>query len=185
MKKTLIRLASPAPASRRKFGVRLGGSLALLAALAAVGLFASSRPAHTAGGPIPVNVANTVQTQNVDNPDQQPFQVTLIPYSGTLSSSTDSFTVPAGKRAVIDYYSAQLRGVPTGDTGAATLITTVNKVTAYYPLIVLQSTPVPANQVPRIYADPGSTVTVLAQQFGPSNSSGAAVVLSGHYVDVH
>ena len=97
--------------------------------LAAVGLFAS-RPAHTAGGPIPVTVSNTVQNHDIDNPALQPFQVTLAP-SGA-NPSTDSYTVPAGKRFVIEYYSAQLTQYPAGGYGYLYLITTAGGSTAYY-----------------------------------------------------
>ena len=107
MKKALVRTAKPRfgfrPLSLR---ARLGGSFVMLALVAGVG-FAGSRPAHTAGGPIPVSVGNVVQNSDVDNSDQQPFQITLQPDSGTSRVSDDSYVVPAGKRLVIEYYSAK------------------------------------------------------------------------------
>ena len=51
---------------------RYFAAVSLLALLAAVGLFAS-RPAHTAGGPVPVTVSNTVQNRDTEGPARQPF----------------------------------------------------------------------------------------------------------------
>lgn len=38
-----------------------------LTLLAAIGLFASSRPAHSVGGPVAVMVADTVPIQDIDS----------------------------------------------------------------------------------------------------------------------
>ena len=85
--------------SLRPLAPRLLAGFGTLALLAAFGLFAS-RPAHTAGGPVPVTVANSsLATADLDDPDQQPFQVTLSPHSSTTNQATDTYTVPAGKRA--------------------------------------------------------------------------------------
>ena len=161
-----------------------GSAAALAVAVCASALtLAASRPAHTAGGPIPVNVANTVPTTDLDSPDQQPFQYTLSPSSITSNSATDSYTVPAGKRVVIDYYSAQLTQYPAGGYGYLYLITTVGGNTSYYKILPPQSTTVPTNQLTKIYADPGTAISALVVQSSGS-SSGANVNLSGHYVTV-
>ena len=87
-------------------GSRLLAGVGTLMLLAAVGLFAS-RPAHTAGGPVPVNVANAVQDR--DSPARQPFQARLeirIENGNTRGTHDGDYTlqgvtVPAGKRLIV------------------------------------------------------------------------------------
>ena len=87
----------------RKRG-RVVSGLALIGLLAGLGLFVS-RPAHTAGGPIPVSVANTpLATTATDSPAKQPFQQTLVITSNGLY--TKFATVPVGKRLVIESMTA-------------------------------------------------------------------------------
>jgi hypothetical protein len=157
--------------------------LGTAALVTGVGLFASSRPAHTAGGQVPVTVANTVPTTDLDSPDQKPFQITLSPSSSTSNVGEDTYTVPAGKRVVIDYYSAELTEYPLGGYGYVYLITTVNGQTAYYKVIPPQSSAVPMNQLTKIYADPGTTITADSIE-SSETSSGGNIILSGHTVTV-
>jgi len=190
MKKALTHIRAPRPA-RAPFvrpitlPARLGGGLALLALLAllgGLGLFAS-RPAHTAGGPIPVTVSNTVQNRDLDNPALQPFQFTLAPSSNSSNSATDSYTVPAGKRVVLEYYSAQLTQYPLGGYGYMYLITTGGGNAAYYKAVPAVASTVPLNQLTRIYADPGTTIQASVTQSSGS-SCGGVVILSGYLVNV-
>ena len=87
---------------------RLFAGVGLAALLGAFGLL-SSRPAHTAGGPIPVSVANTVQTQDGDG--RQPVEGQI-----TISSATNAaygnlvYTVPTGKRLIVESMTL----IPTG-----------------------------------------------------------------------
>ena len=84
-------------------GSRLLAGVSMLTLLASLALFAS-RPAHTAGGPIPVSVANTpLATRSEDSEVRQPFQTEIPFFQGTTSGFSDfgSFTVPAGKELVI------------------------------------------------------------------------------------
>ena len=182
MKKALTNPSTPRPARLRfTLPLRIAGGLTLLGLVAGLGLFAS-RPAHTAGGPIPVSVANTpLATSDVDNPEQQPFQYQLSPNSTTSNSATDSYTVPAGKRVVIEYYSAQLTQYPSGGYGYVYLITTANGQNVYYKIIPPVASTVPVNQLTRIYADPGTQITGYVIQ-SSGTSCGASVILSGHYV---
>jgi len=162
---------------------RLLAGFGTLALLAAVGLFAS-HPAHSVGGPVPVTVANSpLATADLDNPDQQPFQITLSPYSNVSRSATDTYIVPAGKRMVIDYYSASLAQFPLGGYADLSLTTTVHGISSFYQPIPPASSTAPFNQMTRIYADPGTAV-----QAEVTSSSGAHcggnIILSGHIVNV-
>lgn len=163
---------------------RLVAGFSSLALLAAVGLFAS-RPAHTAGGPVPVAVTNVpLPTHPTDETaPNQPFQTTLQPFSDNYSSASDSFTVPAHKRLVIEFVSALITQSPSG--GAYSYLeTTAGGTTVGYDLADSSESPARRTQVVRVYADPGSTVTVGVSSYDNSTSVGTDTKLSGYYVDV-
>jgi hypothetical protein len=124
-----------------------------------------------------------VPGRDVDNPAQQPFQWTLSPYSGTSNTGTDSFVVPAGKRLVIEYYSAQLTQYPSGGYGYIYLETSAAGQTVYYKVVPPVASTQPYNQLTRIYADAWSTVTVMVTQ-NSGTSAGGSIILSGYYVNV-
>lgn len=105
MQKVIVRPAAPRPVgASNSLRIRMVSGCALLSLLAAVGLFAS-RPAHTAGGPVPVTVSNTVHTQDVDNAARQPFQAE-ISFSSTSTNSSALFPVPSGKQLILENVSA-------------------------------------------------------------------------------
>jgi hypothetical protein len=136
-------------------------------------------------GVIVTNTFNKpVPERDFDNPARQPFQYTLSPSSGSSSSASDTYQVPAGKRLVIEYYSAQLTQYPSGGYAYMYLTTTVNGQLAYYKVIPPQATTVPTNQMTRIYADPGSTVAALVTQ-SSGTSCGGTLILSGYFVNVN
>jgi hypothetical protein len=95
-----------------------------LAALACLGclvitlVVVSSRSGHSAGGAVPVQVTGTTVVSDTDNAARHPFQYDLSPSSSTSSSAIASYTVPAGKRLVIEYLSAQLTQYPSGGYGS-------------------------------------------------------------------
>jgi hypothetical protein len=123
-----------------------------------------------------------VPERDIDNPARQPFQYTLSPSSGTSSSATASYKVPAGKHLVIEYYSAQLTQYPSGGYAYMYLTTTAHGNTAYYKVIPPSASTAPLNQLTRIYADPGSTVAAQVVQSSGS-SSGGSLILSGYFVN--
>jgi hypothetical protein len=201
MKKTLARLTAPItpplvpalppqapalPAPRRRLGTRLAGGLTLLTLLIGVGLFASSRPAHTAGGPIPVNIANVPlpTTPTTLAAPTQPFQHAFEMLTLSAASVSESITVPLHKRLVIEYISANLNVVPNSG-GTIYLQTTAGGESVYYFLTDTIYDSNKRNQSVRIYADPGTTVTVEAVT-GDSKIAflGANTEVSGYYVDV-
>ena len=89
---------------------RLFAGVGTLTLLAGIGLFAS-RPAHTAGGPVAVSVANTplaVLNRDTDNPARHAVGDTLNLGSESLGKVLvgSLYTVPANKRLVIEHLSA-------------------------------------------------------------------------------
>jgi hypothetical protein len=82
---------------------RAAQCLAVVCGLATMSMAA---PAWAAHGATPVTVENPttspVPTTDVDNLALQPFQKNLLPHSSTSSQATDTFTVPPGKRLVIE-----------------------------------------------------------------------------------
>ena len=187
MTKTLVRTPKLRfgfqPLQRR---ARLAAGFFLLALVAAISL-AASRPAHTAGGPIAVTVANaplpTVPT-DVSAPTQ-PFQYTFQPSSDAMSRISESITVPLHKRLVIEYISASLNQYSPGIGGFVDLQTTAGGDTVYYYLTDSITDFSKRNQQVRIYADPGTTVTVEAVSSNFSTPGiGSDTEISGYYVDV-
>lgn len=99
--------------SLRPFAPRLLAAFSTAALVAAVGLFASSRPAHTAGGPIPVTVANVPLAVSV-SPVQQPFaaRISINIANGATGgddngnlTGTQTIPIPTGKRLVVQMLS--------------------------------------------------------------------------------
>ena len=121
---------------------RLLAGFGTLTLLAGLGLFAS-RPAHTAGGPIAVSVANTplATTLTDEAAPKEPFQASttyLIP-DGQNAGSLDTLggykdiAIPAGKRLIIQAASAY-EGYAAGQNLHAFVLTNVNGNFGYYAL---------------------------------------------------
>jgi len=167
----------------QKLAPRLLAGFGTLTLLAGIGLFAS-HPAHSGGGPVPVTVTNSLNVQNhdADNAARQPFQTTLFPYSITGYTASDSFTVPAHKRLVIEFVSSDINVIPSGG-GYSFLETTVGGYTNVYDLTSSFDLPSRRTQVVRVYADPGTTVKVGANSYSGAGI-GTDTELSGYYVDV-
>ena len=163
------------------FAPRLLAGFGTAALVAGVGLFASSRPAHTAGGPVPVTVANTVQNHDADNPARQSVQFVIQPdtYGTGLNVAVTSIPVPAHKRFVIEYVSAALG---TG-VGSVTMETISGGNLAAYYLIENTNSHTHRFFPTRIYADPGTNVSVYANS-SDGNRVYGDVEISGYYVDV-
>ncbi len=99
MKKARIRTA-PLPGAPLTVRTKLAGTLIVLGLLTGIGL-AASRPAHTAGGPVPVVVSNVpLSITTVDSPSRQPVQIKEV--FDTNGTNHVIYTVPAGKRLVIE-----------------------------------------------------------------------------------
>ena len=167
---------------------RFFAAFGLLALVGAVGLV-SSRPAHTAGGPIAVSVANTVRSHDADNPAQQPFQ-TRLDFDSTTTNSEGTFVVPAGKRLVLENVSAETFSGPMSGVEVYVVTRIAGQPVLHdvgfadKPIDGVLFMPI----VPvRLYADGGSTVSVGVIRGGslpPGSAVGNVVHLSGYLVNV-
>ncbi len=167
---------------------RLLAGFGTLTLLAGLGLLAS-RPARTAGGPIAVNVANTpLATTPTTEPAFQPFKNRLNQTSATSQVATASFTVPVGKRLVIETVSSAYGSATVQGSGSVALLTTAGGTTVPHYLADTAFAQNRQNLSVRYYADPGSTV--IAEAFSttvgssPPTSAAGDLELSGYYVDV-
>jgi hypothetical protein len=146
----------------------------------------SNKPAVTIDSSAPVNV------HDVDNPALQPFQrildVLIPPGQGT---ATDQFVVPAGKRLVIEFTSTNVTA-PTGMKLWVRLQALSGGVFVSYNMTstLLSNTAGTdfsvGSETTRIYADPGSNVTLVVSVLGGTagSNTGAEVDLSGHFVNL-
>jgi hypothetical protein len=135
--------------------------------------------------------AQSIPIRDVENPARQPFQRELqITIPAGSNGAAETFTVPAGKRLVIEYIAATVAVFP-GQKGSLRITNTAGGTLASYDLH-LEDEGVGftgfaifrVSQQIRIYADPGSTVTVVVGSDGatlPVNI-GELVTLSGYLV---
>jgi hypothetical protein len=140
-----------------------------------------------------VNVTNTVTTIDAANPASQPFQrAEVVSWNNpNLIGGDATFTVPAGKRLVIEVVSYSLF-LPTGTRPTLNFIdvSTANSnqsPVSYYVPVSLQGNNgtedvFTGNSLTRLYADPGSTVDVAVRS--NSTSGLASVSVSGYLVNV-
>ena len=164
----------------RPFASRLLAGFSSLALLAGIGFFAS-RPAHTAGGPVPVTVANSpLSTTAADNPARQPVEVQEFLHNPGVT--TTFYTVPAGKRLVIEYVNI-VSNAPN-DPNQYSFIVIHNGVYTNFSLVPDGSPYVAASQRVMLYAGAGSDVTGFFQYSGSNTSPNIYCTISGHLVDV-
>ncbi|WP_347987789.1 hypothetical protein [Methylomonas sp. AM2-LC] len=130
--------------------------------------------------PKPVLVANSE--------DQNPFAIRLdMVINSGFSSST--FSVPAGQRLVIDYISADAGISSTSKSVLFDVATIVggHEVEAHLPMTtvgqLLGQTVLAVSSPVKIFADPGSTVTIAI--LSDSTSGGLIVGVFGHLVPVN
>ena len=197
MKKAPAHVSSPRPA-RASFTLpaRLVGALALLGLVGALGLVAS-RPAHTAGGPVPVTVANApLAVTAADNPAKQPFQAFVIirlPKGQTFVTDLNTsigrtIPVPASKRLVIQMVSVWRSGTLTPGEGVRAYVgCMVSGHEIFYPLpfAPTDGTAVPgAMQAVTLYADSGTNLEFNAFRSGDSGDEADFVSVTGYLVDI-
>ena len=167
----------------------------LLAAMSVAGVAASSTstrsPEVTVGNtlaqPVPVNVISPVRS-----PFQQNVSVSIP--AGSLSGSV-SFAVPAGFRLVVEYVSGSVRvsdkelvrvNIATSVSGTSVSHTIANNVYRRdFEAPVGDDFIVSYGQSLKLYADPGSTVSVTAtrSENGEITPTLFALSLSGYLVD--
>jgi hypothetical protein len=164
------------------FAPRLLAGLGTAALVIAVGLFASSRPAHTAGGPIPVAVANTVVNRDADGPAKQPFQMEYILFFPGFFGQHTFVTVPAGKRLVIESLTAQYSVSVAKNSYSVALSSSTGEVglslTPSAEPYSIKTQPV------RLTAEAGNDVTMYINSNEAEANGYVEVSISGYYVDV-
>jgi hypothetical protein len=161
-----------------------------------VGLASGTTVGLASGASVRLNntVTDPVRVRNV-NDAIQPFQTGAgcSEVIGQTGCNVDVFTVPAGKRAVIEYFS----GVARIDAGQVALLD-VTMVTAGFPIDQFLALTTPAvifpspvgpsttwGQQVRWYADPGTIVNIQANQNGPATTIFVFTFrISGYFVDV-
>jgi hypothetical protein len=123
----------------------------------------------------PLGVASPLMVRDLDNPARQPFQV-------ELDQTTFAFSVPAGKRLVIEFVSARANSAPGFSLLSINVVTTVGGVTLQHPFVPVfvgkngVDNSYTVSQPTRLYADPGTTVDITL--------GSGTVILSGYFVDV-
>jgi hypothetical protein len=163
------------------------GTAVLLAGIS----LAASRPVHSAGGPIAVDVANApLPITTADDHDKQGVQYEVfIPVSAGGGSSNFSYTVPAGKRLVIESVSASPNNFADNDHYSILCFTQGglgNRSGSSYFTVVPDGSPFPAGSVhPHQYADAGSAVSIEVYRTESSGGTTSLnVSVTGYLVDV-
>jgi hypothetical protein len=146
-----------------------------------------------------VKVTNTrsapVLTRDVDNPALQPFQNSqVISTPAGLLGGDGTFTVPAGKRLVIEFLSFQ-GSWPAGQATTRLFIGVCNSgggqcQTEFFLPAISQGPDFGGNSLfaasspMRLYADPGTDVTVSVRRNATAGTGLAVVAISGYLVDL-
>jgi hypothetical protein len=139
--------------------------------------------------------SNPVPTRDVDNPAQQPFQQdSVLSTPDGLLGADDTFTVPDGKRLVIEFVSFQ-GSWPAGQATTRLFIGVCNSgggtcQTRFFFAAISQGPDFggaalfTASSPTRLYADPGTEVTVSVRRNAATGEGLANVALSGYLVNV-
>jgi hypothetical protein len=132
----------------------------------------------------PVNVMNSkaapAQIRNTDNPALQPFEEQLtLTGGGSVFSFNGGFTVPAGKRLVIQ--DVQFRDLTAGDIFSISVVSN-SAFVSFFALPQFASGLYLFDFRGPIYADPGPVSIEVQTQYSPTGTQPATV--SGYYVNI-
>ena len=172
---------------------RLGRITILTLSIVGLSLILGIATSHTVRAAVSALVtvsntsANPVPNRDQDNPAQQPFQTTAavaVPAVGYIFN-VPLYSVPAGKRAVIEHLSGFGNCNPTPNVGFVTLNTLVGGQDGqfYGGMQSVGDCNWIVNLPLRAYADPGTEITVNVWTF-QSIPSAAGVTVSGHLVNI-
>ena len=150
----------------------------------------SGTPSVSITGTPNVNIANTPIVQDRDNPARQPFTYFADKFwIGNVPNVSFNFTVPGGKRLVIEQVSvsAHLTASTTQKLSAEVQIFNGSPFT-FYRFVGTdagQNDFVASSQV-RCYADAGTSVIILVTRSDTSGggADSAGVSLSGYLIDM-
>jgi hypothetical protein len=144
----------------------------------------------TASVEVKNDASTPVITRSGDEPARQAFstfQTCSTNTNGGTQSCAASFNVPANKELVIEYVSVQCFGFGSPNPAQSTITTTAGGSSVPYNFLRGDPNPIfnnvfQNNALVRIYADPGTTVTLAGVQNG--NGSTFQFSLSGYYVNI-
>ena len=178
-------LASHPLSSRSSsLGARLLAGVGTLTLLAAIGLFAS-RPARTAGGPVPVTVANAPLA--VVTTGGTPVEGFINVATSSSSSSFDNlvYTVPAGKQLIVESMTLFPQSISPAPGYSALVMNTdgVGNTVSFSTVNAGPGTGAfsAATQPMHMHVGPGGAV--LVSVFKTSGRIDVIVSLSGHLED--
>jgi hypothetical protein len=182
------------------YAPRLLAGFGTAALVAAVGLFASSRPAHTAGGPIPVSIANVPlpTTPTDEAAPRQPFVASTLytisdgnNYGGIdTADGYKDITVPVGKRLVVQTvslfrYNSDFSPPSSGNVRAFIFLDSGGG-TGFFALPISSDdgTEYPGvTQAMTLYCKGGSKVSFTLHRAGTSGTEYAEFTVSGYLVN--
>jgi len=136
------------------------------------------------------DVSTPVVTRSTDEPARQPFSTFHTCSTNTNGGTQEcsvTFNVPSSKELVIEYVNVQCFGFGSPNPAQSTITTTAGGSSVPYNFLRGDPNPIfnnvfQNNALVRIYADPGTTVTLTGIQNG--NGSTFQFSLSGYYVNV-
>ena len=170
-------------------------ALALILGLSGSSAWAAAAPASGPGVTVNNTDSNPVPVRDVENPARQPFQQELfLSTPDGLLGATEQFTVPSGKRLVIEFVSFSMTW-PGGQVTTRAFINVCNAsgnscpASSYLPAS-FQATEFGgseffvASSPTRLYADPGTVVSAAVRRNVTAGEGLATVAISGYLVDV-
>jgi hypothetical protein len=154
---------------------------------------------NTATNPVPVAVQGTTRVRDVDQPARQPFQRRGVFFiAANAIAAADNIELPAGKRLVLEYVALTTNPRVEEDDGISLSVFATCAGcggVGEAPLRLLlhnqgtlvngQFTALVGSQEIRLYADPGTTLKVVAERDQVTASTlHVNYTLVGYFVDV-
>jgi hypothetical protein len=143
-----------------------------------------------AGVTVPAN-AQSVPVKVVNAKDAVQLFFVVDEADGELSKQSTTFTVPAGKRFVVEHISALARMPENQRPAEVGFNTTVNGKTAGNILLLVEQSSggatahtFVANHMVQIYADPGTTIQVSFLRNFSSGGATLFVTMNGYLVPI-
>ena len=163
----------------KRFITRLLTALGLITVLATVAIWSEPRL---------LAAVKAALIRDVDNPAMQPFQAAgSCSLGGGCCCGNNVYTVPSGKRAVVEYVSAQCPQFPSGFGCAGFVQTTLNGVMVSHSLRAVPASNGTFNTVGqqvRIYGDAGTVITAGGYSTGGPATGTINLAISGYLVDL-
>ncbi len=163
-----------------------------------LGAALSSAPAeadmHRRQGPRDVVVVNetdqAVPVRDVGREAREPFHRQFaLDWSDGSGFSTASYSVPSGKRLVVEYASLSAYLPASGQTMFVRITTSVGGAEAFHTLALQKREDYgvlkqfEGAHLVRLYADPATTVRVAAGRLPAADTANCTLTLSGYLVD--